>query len=83
MLRSARARAGVTVGPANGAQALAVVAAAKAHGQLNEHELLRQVRYIEPTADQDVIFTERLLVATDRRIEPLVDGNVKFAFEHF
>jgi hypothetical protein len=72
----ARAFARVPIGPANGAKAAALRAAAESHRQGTQHALLRQIGDVETRARHDVALTERIDFTTVRGVEPLVNIDV-------
>lgn len=79
----ARAFARIPIRPAPGTEAAALGAASQSHRQGAQHALLRQIRDVQPSPDQDVALAERVDVATVSGVEPLVDLHVHLEIHVF
>jgi len=80
---NARARARISVRTAHATEAFAVVAATQPHRHVAQHQLLRQVGDVETASRQDIALAERVVIATDVRIESLVEVEMHVALDVF
>jgi hypothetical protein len=55
---------------------LAALAAAQPQWHFAQHQLLSQIRDVQPCPGQNVGLAERVIVATGIRVKPLVDVGV-------